>query len=703
MQEKVITDNQLDWIRERYALSLDRIRQIAGERLPFDGYDDYFRQQAALIIQICELSGQVIRGGWQGMDLADLKAINGHLYADILGEAYARSYTNPRHAAAVFGTEMGRQLCRLACEIRSLIPLAFRKRLSEMTAIMELFVEVYNCFETHVPETRQVRDILYWYISDYSDQTVTLRIRERLDPGLNFYKRIIMEADPGDLRYLYRYGMYISEDELETARCLAALEEDKIEEMARILVDGYVRGFEVYRIEPPMGRNVVLRAHVGFERVLRAVIRRFKDLDMETIIYGEAIHCINGGERMGLVSTPANPQYDHDHRLDAAFYLDKALRERVRALTRSAYSHYADLAKNYAGPAVMLVFGGESFEPAALDEALTPGKKQSDYMRRLIAGQSAVANKAMDAEKNSYAMIAWPLPSACRRAGGSYRQLLEETIRLNALDNDRYRQIHQIMIDACDGAAYMHVLGAGENHTDIRVSLQPLHDPRHETDFENCCADVNIPVGEIFTSPQLAGTEGLLEVSGVYMSGIYYKKLRLRFADGWITGYDCSNYENEAQDKAFVKANLLKSYDALPMSEFAIGTNTEAYAMARRHQVSDLLPVLIAEKTGPHFAVGDTCYAHIEDMKVYNQDGKEIIARENEWSALRERYPEKAYFSTHTDITIPYDEIALIEAVFADGRHVPVIRDGRFCLPGTEQLNEPLDALSEEQGGAGLS
>ena len=39
---------------------------------------------------------------------------------------------------------------------------------------------------------------------------------------------------------------------------------------------------------------------------------------------------------------------------------------------------------------------------------------------------------------------------------------------------------------------------------------------------------------------------------------------------------------------------------------------------------------MIAEKMGPHFAVGDTCYSWAEDTPVYNPDGKEIIARDNE-------------------------------------------------------------------------
>ena len=76
-------------------------------------------------------------------------------------------------------------------------------------------------------------------------------------------------------------------------------------------------------------------------------------------------------------------------------------------------------------------------------------------------------------------------------------------------------------------------------------------------------------------------------------------------------------------------------------------------------------------------------------MRVYNPDGKEIIAKENDYSLLRKTEPKKAYFNCHTDITIPYDEIGLLEAVLPDGSGVAIIRDGRFVLKGCEELNKP--------------
>ena len=113
--------------------------------------------------------------------------------------------------------------------------------------------------------------------------------------------------------------------------------------------------------------------------------------------------------------------------------------------------------------------------------------------------------------------------------------------------------------------------------------------------------------------------------------------------------------------------------------------------MAQKYQIGHLLPILIAEKMGPHFAVGDTCYSWSEDTPVYNPDGKEIIARDNEVSILRKEDVSKAYLGCHTDITIPYDELDSIRVLTKEGGELSVIENGRFVLEGTEALNAPLD------------
>ena len=146
------------------------------------------------------------------------------------------------------------------------------------------------------------------------------------------------------------------------------------------------------------------------------------------------------------------------------------------------------------------------------------------------------------------------------------------------------------------------------------------------------------------------------------------------------------------QYRKLIDDNIMFHHGTLPMGEFAIGTNTIAYVAARKFDIESKLDILIAEKTGPHFAFGDTCYSRDEDNKTWNPDGKELIARSNSISDLRKSEPDKAYFGCHTDITIPYDELGSIEAVCADGSRITIIKDGRFVLPGTEELNKAFDA-----------
>ena len=118
---------------------------------------------------------------------------------------------------------------------------------------------------------------------------------------------------------------------------------------------------------------------------------------------------------------------------------------------------------------------------------------------------------------------------------------------------------------------------------------------------------------------------------------LQYQDLEFTFADGMITGYRCGNFENEEEGKNYIRDNILHKHLSLPLGEFAIGTNTTAYAAAKKYKIEDKLPILIAEKMGPHFAVGDTCYSWSEDIKVYNPNGKEIVARDNSLSVKEKR------------------------------------------------------------------
>jgi len=95
---------------------------------------------------------------------------------------------------------------------------------------------------------------------------------------------------------------------------------------------------------------------------------------------------------------------------------------------------------------------------------------------------------------------------------------------------------------------------------------------------------------------------------------------------------------------------------------------------------------------GMSLITADSCFTFEEDAPAYNVlNNKEIIARENEKTALRKTDVKKAYVFRHIDITIPYESIAFISAVTQTGKRIDIIRDGRFVVEGTEDLNKPFD------------
>lgn len=696
MDYRILLREENEAVRERLELSLDRIRSIKEEdaRLP---YGLYFKRTAGFLGMIRELltargiGEKELPESWEKLSLEELSDWNHRLYEDILPENYGESFANPDYAADCLGKEFGPLLSFLYTELRGCIVYAFEMRLEYIAILCETFLEVYNLFtqaweeENETPREQAVRDALYWYVSDYVDLHLPWRIREGLDPALSFAADIIMDSDLTDLRYLYQYGEYVSDSERRLAAFMASLPEETIEKMAHTYTEGYRRGFEVMGRDLSKKKTVVVEYQLGFERMIRRAVEQFRSLGLEPVCYRAAVESLNrrsNGKR-GYYGTSANRQYDYDHRYDSALYMGNAFKERKLSILKTAYEEYKDLAAMCAGPAVVETFGEEEFEPVNKKTAFSLNDHQQELTLSYATASRQIVNQYMPGDETSFTIIAFPRPEI----GSDFEEIFKETIRINTLDYDTYQKIQQTLIDALDQAEYVRITGREGNETNLTVHLHTLNDPSRETNFENCVSDVNIPLGEVFTSPVLEGTKGLLHVKEVYVREYLFKDLRLEFEDGRVTEFSCGNFDS---GKELVKQVILNGHSWLPLGEFAIGTNTAAYAMAKKYNIGSKLPILIAEKTGPHFAVGDTCYSFAEDSPMYNPDGKEVIARDNEISLLRKEDMSRAYFSCHTDITIPYNELGDITAVKADGSEILLIQAGQFVLPGTEELNRAL-------------
>lgn len=691
---KQIADDNIKY-EERFSLAVNRIRTIHTElwdqtiTLSDKHLNSYFIKTSYFALQLSEIYNLSKSGILRTLTETELFHLNKCLYEDIEKGRYETSYTNPAYAVKRFGQETGVYLSALYAELRSNIPSAIEERLFNLTTIFELFIEIYNLFEEPDFKPEQIKSALYYYFFDYSDITIKAGLNDMLNPEMSFIKDIIMNENLEDLRYLYFFGEYVTENEINIAKYLNSLSQDKIDSIARTFTQGIIKGYKVYNMDMSCKKTVNIRYTLGFERIIKSAVSQFRDSGLEPVIYraSTAITARTSMYKVGFHGASANKQYEYDHRNDLAIIFDKGFADRQLSEYKLAYESMKDSAGEFAGPALIESFGEKPFTPVEKD--CLP-KYSDKHQKQLIAFRSEkgmLTNNYIPQDKISFTIIAFPVPDI----GKNFEKIFEETVKVNTLDSDKYEKIQTKIISALDKGDYVTVTGRGNNHTDIKVNLVKKTDPEKQTVFENCLDDVNIPLGEVFTSPELKGTEGILHVTEVYLDNLKYKELELTFKDGCVTDYTCKNFDNEADNKKYIHENVLYRHDTLPIGEFAIGTNTTAYMMGLKYNISGLLPILIAEKTGPHFAVGDTCFSHEEELVTCNPDGRQMVAKENDFSKLRNCEPEKAYFNCHTDITIPYSELGDIIVHTSSGETIDIIKNGRFVLEGTEALNEVFD------------
>lgn len=647
-------------------------------------YKAYFMQNGHFLLGMMDHYEAIQEEVYYDQAFDKLLEINHSLFEDVTEPGYQTSFVNPSYSVDQFGSDMGQSLSAIAYMFREYVGYVYEGRLFEMNEMNELYLTLYSLvLEKGVEDSEEIGEAVRDHLLTNAEIVANNNAFRSLSPEFDVYSHIVDTYDLTDLRYLFRYGMYIGDNEIQQAKFLLDLPEDKKQKIADTYTEAYFRGFEREQIPLDHKRSVQVTYHLGFESVLKKAYDNFAKRNLKPF----AFYHLRGVQRPRLINTRANKQMEYDHRFSDALYIDESYVNKMIEVYKKVMTNYKEEGHVYSGLALFEVYGEAPFMPENHDANMVHSDELASLMARYRREITLEYRKYVPGDAYSFTINDYPLPSI----GEDYEAIFDATIEVNTLEEALYEKVQATMIDALDQSDYVRVTGREGNETDIKVSLYPLKDPEKETKFDNCTADVNVPVGEVYTSPVLKGTNGLLHVKEVYLTGLRYVDLKIWFEDGMISDYTCGNFDTEEENKNYVRETLMHPHTTLPLGEFAIGTNTVAYMMAKKFDIQSKLPILIGEKTGPHFAIGDTCFTHAEDSPVYNGNGKEVVARENEKTCQRVDNPEEAYTYRHTDITIPYSELDTIIGYNSNGNGYELIRGGRFVLAGTELLNEPLD------------
>ncbi|MEG2288701.1 MAG: aminopeptidase [Clostridium sp.] len=654
--------NNLQQIKELSLINDDNKKELV-----------FLKKMGGKLYDLCCLEENLNDEYFNKKSFEELLEENHKIYSDIIGENYKTSYGNPDYAVEELGKEYGQIATYLYNRLNEVIALIYEHKTEKIEKLIKLIIEIYVYEIKNPKDVNGIINIIRDFEVSIMDFETEGKIKNLAVNIESHYKSIVEEASAEDLRYLFKYGKYITDNEVKTAKFLSTYKD--VNKIAYTMVKGYMDSFVREKKDYTTKSTVRLVYLVGQEAIVKEVIKEFGKYNLTVVL-------------TNLECAEANKQFVYDHRFDNALIFNSEIAETKEIKMANNLEKYKEALSKYSGIAVLEGFGEAPFAPESKNSALKLSEEQSKKYQNLMAKIRVLQDSYIPSKETTFTIIAFPTPEI----GENFEEIFADTMEINTLDSDKWERIQNSIIQALDRGEFIHVKGCNGNRTDIKVKMQELKNPEGETNFENCVATVNIPVGEVFTSPALKDTSGMLHLEEIFLDGLKYINLELLFKDGFIEAYNCSNFDEEEKNKKYIEENLLFPNKTLPLGEFAIGTNTLAYVIAQKHGIVDILPILIGEKMGPHFAVGDTCYSYSEDEKVYNLfDGKEIMAKDNEKSILRKTDIENAYTQCHTDITIPYDKLAFINAIEKSGEVIEIIKEGRFVLAGTEELNEPFN------------
>ncbi|MBO7402645.1 MAG: hypothetical protein J6U10_06615, partial [Lachnospiraceae bacterium] len=440
-----ITDNKD--INERLAFfreETEKIRTSAEE-------GSFFSEAAKLIALQFETLDKLTDGSFFELDAAGMQTNNDALNSWKLEGNYEDSFVNPARAVKEYG-DKGQIVAFLADKLVFGNVHLFSGRKERFAAALELFLEIYGLYRNGA-DAAEWQKAVARHQTDIIETAAKEAVSRQYDPDDRGIARIIERVTPGDYRYLYLYGLPVSENEIRTAKFIDSLPESDLEAMAGTLTKGYRKGFEVMGVDFARKRSVCIYYNLGFEKMVKTAAGQFKEMGLLSTFLAQ--------------SEAENKQSDFDHKQDMALYLDKAYADAYLAAYRKAYERIKDKVRAHGGPAAIEIFGERDFEPVSKKEAPAFNEEQRPLYASLINKNTLLRTEYLPGDERSFAIIAYPVPEI----GEKFEAVFADTVKVNTLPRAKYQKIQQSIIDALDLGDHAVIKGMNGNRTELTVSF----------------------------------------------------------------------------------------------------------------------------------------------------------------------------------------------------------------------------------------
>ncbi len=631
----------------------------------------FLSAQAELLDTFCELEAKRDEAYLSTASLRELQADQELIWKDILPENYKESFANPDFCGSCFGRLLGPVMASVSAYFREGAGDIDTHRRFLLTARLRFFFTLHYHMTHERVLAENVSALLRRQRIEHLSEEMGLAVLGSRTPADRAVSDRIETASLAEPYYLYMLGGYVSEEAIRCARFMMTLPEEEIEKAAVSLAEAYSNGLSRARRDIRRKKTLCLHYPLGMERLAAAALSALRSKGWTVFAAAPSF-------------THPNPQYLYDHANDTALILNEEYAAACQKEYDKLYEENSAALSAFGGTVNILSFGNQPFVPEK--KALRPEYKADQRaLIRKTEADMAVSRKSFAEEANeSSTAVAYPSPLI----GENFEVIFRELLKLNADNAGRLERVQSSLINALDKGSAVTIIGKAPNETRLTVSLTMPENPRRQNGFFSCLADYELPAGEIYTTPRLAGTNGLLHIEKLSYRGYSFENLKLTFEDGLVSSWSCSDCPDAEEGSRLMAEVLFAPLETLPLGQLSIGTNTALCCLAERYSLDACLPELLRSKISVQFVLGDSCFAGTEETAVFNPDRKEMIARENEKTALRREDPTEAYTHVRIPLSLAFLDIEKITVITEKGSN-DLIRSGRFVLPGADILNEP--------------
>jgi len=322
----------------------------------------FFKASFSFLLKLIQKEKHSKNNYYEEQSLDALMAENYSFYHELKPESYKASYANPVYMTSIFGKDLGQRLCYVYVCIREGIIPAYQSDQLVLSELIQFVFTVYEKFKSNDDKQVTSKEMiakLDQAIRDYRCDNLDDQISRYFEYAFtlkNLYNTEITKfaVTSTELKYLFKYGVYISDYELQTARFINAYPEAKLDKVAKSIVDAYVTGFKRDNKDITLRHRVRIIANAGQEKMTEKILNYLEANNLKGFV-------------STVETTSLNQQYEFDHKFDIGLYLNDEVNDlRINAFKEISSRYEADL-RDYSGILYIEKFGEEPFSPESND------------------------------------------------------------------------------------------------------------------------------------------------------------------------------------------------------------------------------------------------------------------------------------------------------------------------------------------------